>query len=454
MQEDGSNISPWTAENLDRKDLLSMWKSITHALISTGHVAELHQELGHASRTGREDLSSGGQWAVESCYDPALLSNKSLQTAANSTENNRSACGYDDEESIDEDTVMSSSGESDIEDDDLCDISPNFIAEAADLSHHHTPLLSFEDILAQEESLLPDDGLDDVAPSIGKSSTTEAPCPRTPAPTPSWSESNQAQWLNSQHNWADTDGQDGLVERKETISPQPTSSPRKPARSIETGRLRLSDKKDLTPSEISVVARRLIRNDSVIYFLNNCRLIYESLMPSMAQQPLVCNNNNSIEESVIAAFDTVQNLANGKHIYRLLLRFAYIHLVRVIDIYRAAAAKDRVEGQVSREVGQRDSTVAIDMYLAAKKDSKGGLSRSKLSDYYRRGRRWSFLTGPSPISVFVLTPAADTIMYVLPPLLYLVETKYFKGRTIPLRTRLFSRLLLTSGTAIRSSFVS
>ena len=85
---------------------------------------------------------------------------------------------------------MSSSGESDIEDNDLCDISPNFIAKAADLSHHHSPLLSFEDILAQEESLLPDDGLDDVAPSISKSSTTEAPCPYTPAPTPSWSDSD------------------------------------------------------------------------------------------------------------------------------------------------------------------------------------------------------------------------------------------------------------------------
>ena len=76
-------------------------------------------------------------------------------------------------------------------------------------------------------------------------------------------------------------------------------------------------------------------------------------MPSIVQQPLVYN---SIEESVIAAFDTVQNLVNGKHIYRLLLRFAYIHLVRVIDIYRAAAAKDRVEGQVGRGVGQREGT--------------------------------------------------------------------------------------------------
>jgi len=66
----------------------------------------------------------------------------------------------------------------------------------------------------------------------------------------------------------------------------------------------MSDKKDLMPSQISVVARRLIKKDSIIYFLNNCRLIYESSMPSIVQQLLVCNNN-SIKESVIAAFDII-----------------------------------------------------------------------------------------------------------------------------------------------------
>jgi hypothetical protein len=67
-------------------------------------------------------------------------------------------------------------------------------------------------------------------------------------------------------------------------------------------------------------------------------------MPSIVQQSLIYNN--SVKESVIAAFDIVQNLVNGKHIYRLLLWFIYIYLVRVINIYRVAAAKDRVKGQV------------------------------------------------------------------------------------------------------------
>jgi hypothetical protein len=472
MQGDGSDISYWGAENLDRKDLLWMWKSLTHTLISTGHVAELHQELDHASRTGCEDIN--GQWAIESVHVPALLSKELLQAATNSTDNDRLAWDNGDEESIERDTVMSTPGESEIndvddddddDDDDICDIPSNFIAEAAALPPYHSQPQSFEDIFAQEESLLSCDGLDDVIPSSGRSSTAETRCPRAyaPASSPSLSLSNseQEQWIRkgpSQHIpiqsyiWGDTEGQDSIV--KGAGPPRSTSSPRKTARTIDTGRLRLSDKKDLGPSEISVVAQRLIKNDSVIYFLNNCRLIYENLIPSLVQQPLV-SQNNSIKESVIAAFDTIQGLVNGKEIHRLLLRFAYIHLVRVIDIYRAAAAKDRVEGQLSRGVGQRDITVAIDMYLAAKKKvSRSSLSRTKLLDYCRRGKRWSFLAGPSPISVFVFSRAADTIVYVPPFSSTLSRLITSKGRTILLRIRLSRCLRLKSGTIIPSLLLS
>jgi len=96
----------------------------------------------------------------------------------------------------------------------------------------------------------------------------------------------------------------------------------------------------------------------------------------------------------------------------------HIYLVGVIDMYRAAATKDRVEGQVSRGDGQRDITVAIDIYLAAKKkDSKGKLSRTKLLDYYSRSQRWFFLARPSPVSIFVFAGAANIIVNVLSPLL-------------------------------------
>lgn len=82
-------------------------------------------------------------------------------------------------------------------------------------------------------------------------------------------------------------------------------------------------------------------------------------MPFSARQPLLCKN--SMETFVMAAPDMIQDLLQGNRMCRLLLRFAYIHLARVIDAYKAVAAHDRVQGMVSRSVGQRDASVAIDM---------------------------------------------------------------------------------------------
>jgi hypothetical protein len=44
--------------------------------------------------------------------------------------------GYNNKESIDRDIVISRPGESDIDNDDLCDVLLNFIAKVADLLHY------------------------------------------------------------------------------------------------------------------------------------------------------------------------------------------------------------------------------------------------------------------------------------------------------------------------------
>jgi hypothetical protein len=103
-----------------------------------------------------------------------LFSNKLLQTTTNSTENNRSTCGYN-KESINRDTVISSPGKSDTNDDNLYNISSNFITKAVDLLYYCKLLPDFKDILAQEELLLLSYELDNVTPSISKSSTAAMP---------------------------------------------------------------------------------------------------------------------------------------------------------------------------------------------------------------------------------------------------------------------------------------
>jgi hypothetical protein len=230
----------------------------------------------------------------------------------------------------------------------------------------------------------------------------------------------QNQWLNrspaivpEQDLMLKVEGQDSVFEETEPMLPQSTLSPRRRKGPTKARGLRVSNKKDLTRAEILVVADLLISKAAISYFLDNCHLIYEGWIPFLSQQPLVCKN--SIETSVTVALDTVQDILKGNRICRLLLRLAYIHLAWVIDAYRAVAATDCVQGKASRNVGQRDASVAIDMYLKAKRKVSGEvLKRSKLLGYCRTGRRLAVLAGQSPIMVFVFPQMAETIGYVPP----------------------------------------
>jgi hypothetical protein len=160
-----------------------IWKKITHSLVSSRRVVELHQELDSASRTSCEDIGPCGQLTVGSCRDPPFILNKSLEVAANIVENNKLIC-YDNEE--DGDTAMSSLSESEIDDDDIRDVPSYLIGEAADLLPFRckSSLQSFEDVLAEEESLLL---YDDINLSEKSSTATSNTYASTPASSPSLS---------------------------------------------------------------------------------------------------------------------------------------------------------------------------------------------------------------------------------------------------------------------------
>jgi hypothetical protein len=179
MQEDPSEDPAWTtAEDLSGKDLFLILKRITHTLVSSRRVAELHQELDSASRTSREDSRPCGQLTVGLHHDPPHISDKSLEAAANIAENNEFIC-YGDEE--DGDTAMPSLSKSEInnddddDDNDIRNASSNIIYEAADLSpfRYKSLLQSFEDVFAEEKLLL----LYDVT-NLSNGSSTAASCTR------------------------------------------------------------------------------------------------------------------------------------------------------------------------------------------------------------------------------------------------------------------------------------
>ncbi|PVH68627.1 hypothetical protein DL98DRAFT_578738 [Cadophora sp. DSE1049] len=229
--------------------------------------------------------------------------------------------------------------------------------------------------------------------------------------TPS-SDSGQYQWLDTANKEVvelppvlQVERRDGPEENKTLLLQRlPASRSERPT----NGCLRPSDKKDLIPAQVEVVAGLLISKDSISFFLDNCRLIYEGWL-SFSAQPLAYRNN--VEQSLIAGLDIVQGLVKGNHIRRLLLRFAYMNLARTIVDCKTVAATDRSQGNTYRSVGRRDATVAIDMYLKAKQDVSGEtLKRSTLLGYCRAGRRWADLAGSSPLLVFILPQMAETMV--------------------------------------------
>jgi hypothetical protein len=102
----------------------------------------------------------------------------------------------------------------------------------------------------------------------------------------------------------------------------------------------VSDKKNLTVTEVSVVADLLVSETAISDFLCHARSLHESWLPVSAQLPR--DGGNNTEALVMAALDMVQELSKGNHICRVLLRFAYVQLAWAIDAYKAMATTDRI----------------------------------------------------------------------------------------------------------------
>ena len=77
---------------------------------------------------------------------------------------------------------------------------------------------------------------------------------------------------------------DGIVDIEETklITPPPMSPPGWRKCLGKAKGLRVSKKKNLTPTKIPIVANLLVSNHTISYFLHNRHLIYESLIPFSA----------------------------------------------------------------------------------------------------------------------------------------------------------------------------
>ena len=417
MQVDVGNLNRML-ERLSQSELLLKWKDITNALVIDGLALELYQELD--SQTGYEcsvvtdARQSGHQNPEGPRHGP--LSNK-RNACANDTEPDMAV-----EELVDTDENASNPGSDESEsDDDLfykLVVPPDLIKEAADVPQHQhaSSQLTFEMAFAQERPLagrsksfeheehtnhLADDLV--MTPIMSPSPLSTPSSELEEGPLDGATEHNRVRLSN---------GQDVVEDESSSMTTPSASSSRCRQPSQELHGLQLSKKQNLTPIEISVAADRLINPEVVSYFLSHCDSIYDCWISYLARQPR--RIDVTIESSVVAAIQRVNELREDKHSSRLLLRFAYLQLTWEIEAYKTVAATDRIEGRSKRSRGQRDSTIALDLYLAAEQRISKK-ARNAVTTDCRSGRRWAALVGRSPLLIFVFPEAADTIVYVAPP---------------------------------------
>lgn len=404
-----SGFAPDAIEDVNDADVLLRWKEITYALVDRGHAAVLdHLLTGYTNLTKRPALGS--------TYPP------------NSAFPHVVADGTGDDAPGDDnpgDTVSPlCQDESDPDDihniyDDFCNVPRDLVNDAKDLSMYLYPkylaasegerYLTAKDKAESELDHAPDDLDNDTGQSLGTSRSLAFP-----------SASDQDHQLDvlpdlgpSQDMTLDLEqgvGIDDLNKVKATSS-MPEPAPKRRKRSAKTGTLRISDKRNLTAPQIPIVADLLVNRETILDFLRNRHSICENFQPFSLSLSEICSN--SLERSVITAFETVQELLSGNRVCRLLSRFASIRLSSLIDTYKAVAATDRTQSNSGRRRGCGDATVAIELYLQAKRKISGEISeRGRILGYCRTGRRWKALAGRAPILVFMFPGIAETIVYV------------------------------------------
>jgi hypothetical protein len=255
-----------------------------------------------------------------------------------------------DEEQSFRDTATSSPVESNANEfDDWLGIPSDLVRNSADLSSHrgNHSSLTFEDIFATEEPLLTLPELYDntfpVNEDVAMKAAVEDICTRAPTPAP------QLMLMQTSINPPSQDelygpkvatSQDGQIESKRRQSnATSTQESKKNMKPRKTRPVQTSIKRDLAVTEVNSVAQSLIQGESISFFINNYQLIYDDWLSSSIRAAFL-NTDYSVDESIIAAFDVLHGLKSGKVSLRILLRFAYVQLIRAVDALRAAARKD------------------------------------------------------------------------------------------------------------------
>lgn len=161
------------------------------------------------------------------------------------------------------------------------------------------------------------------------------------------------------------------------------------------------------------LALRLIRKNAAAYFMKNYQATLSGWISLVVKTSLPIGVVSS-DSQVITTFRVLDNAISKPGV---LSRLAYIQLIRTFRTLEERIAEDRQCGRIHREVGYRNASVAVDIYMSAQ-DSRPDVNalRRELLERKRTGRRWTELAGPSPLCLLLYSSESEIFVCVLPNL--------------------------------------
>ena len=143
---------------------------------------------------------------------------------------------------------------------------------------------------------------------------------------------------------------------------------------------------------------------------------------------LIAEDGSSSHEDTINILHQIDDFISANHTRSKLQRIGFAGLAIILEDIKVRISADRRRGRFTSKRGQRDASLALNLYQAAQGQSLHPQRvRRQLNARLARCRRWLALSNNCPLLLTVFGDFADEIMYVIIRVPKLVLPKLIKS---------------------------
>lgn len=165
-------------------------------------------------------------------------------------------------------------------------------------------------------------------------------------------------------------------------------------------------------SAATLHSRQFIHHDAIRFFLANWTSFFE-IWVTLLEETRIRDEGYLSPQSIMPAVNALERTITTDNPSNHISRIGYMQLSCFLDSLVERIKSDRIDGLLTTQRGRGDMSTAIDLYVDAQKPATNKfVSRRKLQECRRIGRRWRELAKPSFLLLVIFTNDADLFVYV------------------------------------------